>query len=366
MTGTQAAVTALRFSKHLDGIHAHVPEWVGLDRSQYLRLDRGESTVPLPGNVVSILSQYLERQGVHAYPEADRLSALLAAYCGVLPECILTTNGSDQAIDLCLRAFLNDGDRLLVARPEFSTFTHVATLIGAQVHGVPYHEDLSFPYIEFREAAASGKPDLIVIINPNNPTGTAVADDFVLEIASIHPDVPVIVDEAYFEFTGRTAAGLVASHRNIVVLRTFSKAFAMAGLRLGYMVAVPAVIEQIAKLRNPFDVNELAVVAAEAQLADLGPMRRYVRQVVSESKPLVNDFCKHMGIAAWPGEANFVLVKPPNSRRAVEFLRDHGILVRSMSVPLLRGMFRVTMGTPAEMTRFTEVLEDYLRNGGAT
>jgi histidinol-phosphate aminotransferase len=366
MTDTQAAATSLRFSRHLDDICAYVPGWPGLDRSQYLRLDLGESTVPLPRDVVSILSQYLEQHGVQAYPAADRLSAPLAAYCGVRPECILATNGSDQAIDLCLRAFLNDGDRLLVARPEFPSFTHVATLIGAQILGVPYHEDLSFPYTEFREAAASGKPDLIVIINPNNPTGTAVADDFVLEIASDHPDVPVIVDEAYFEFTGRTAAGLVASHRNVVVLRTFSKAFAMAGLRLGYVVAVPAVIDQIAKLRNPFDVNGLAIVAAEAQLADLGPMRRYVRQVVSESKPLVNDFCQRAGIAAWPGEANFVLVKLPDCRRVVEFLRDHGILVRPMSAPLLRGMLRVTMGTPAEMSRFIKLLEDYLCTGGAT
>jgi histidinol-phosphate aminotransferase len=365
MTDTQAAATGLRFSKHLDGAYAYKHEWLGLDRSQYLCLDLNESTVPLPSNVVSSISRYLERRGVHAYPEAERLSGPLAAYCGVRPECILTTNGSDQAIDLCLRAFLNEGDRLLVARPEFSIFTHAAALIGAQVRGVPYREDLSFPYAEFREAATSGKPDLIVIINPNNPTGTAVADDFILEIASRHPGVPVIVDEAYYEFTGRTAAQLIASHGNIVVLRTFSKAFAMAGLRLGYVAAAPAVIEQIAKLRNPFDVNELAVVAAEAQLADLGPMRHYIRQIVSESKPLVTDFCKRRGIAAWPGEANFVLVKPPDCRGAVEFLRDHGILVRSMSAPLLRGMFRVTMGTPAEMTRFIEVLEEYLRSGGA-
>ena len=207
MTDTQAAATALRFSKHLDGAHAYVREWLGLDRSQYLCLDLNESTVPLPGNVVSILTRYLARPGVHSYPEAERLSVPLAAYCGVQPECILTTNGSDQAIDLCLRAFLSEGDRMLVARPEFSIFSHVAALIGARVHGVPYQEDLSFPYVEFREAAASGKPDLIVIINPNNPTGTAVADDFILEIASRHTDVPVIVDEAYYEFTGRTAGG---------------------------------------------------------------------------------------------------------------------------------------------------------------
>jgi histidinol-phosphate aminotransferase len=360
MTEVPAPSTTLRFNKHLDGAHGYVPEWLGLDRSKYLRLDRNESTAPLPEHVVQVLNSYVAGHGVHAYPEAERLAGPLAAYCGVAPEWILTTNGSDQAIDLSLRAFLGEGSRLLVAQPEFSIFSHVSAIVGAQVLGVPFHEDLSFPYTEFRAAATSSAPDLIVIINPNNPTGTPVTTDFILEIASSYPNVPVIVDEAYYEFTGRTVTGLISSHNNIVVLRTFSKAFAMAGLRFGYIVAVPSVIEQIAKLRNPFDVNELAVVAAEAQLADLEPMQRYVQQIVHESKPIVTAFCRRRGIPVWPGQANFALIKPQDCRAAVEFLRDHGILVRSMSAALLRGMLRVTMGTPDEMTRFNQVLKEYL------
>jgi histidinol-phosphate aminotransferase len=363
MSDPQAAPVGLRFSKHLEDAHAYVPEWLGLDRSGYLCLDRNESTVPVPANVVGALTRHITRRGVHAYPAAERLSAPLAIYCGVGPECILTTNGSDRAIELCLRAFLSEGDRLLVTRPEFSIFGDLATLVGAQVDGVSYRKDLSFPYAEFRKAVASRKPNLIVIINPNNPTGTAVADDFILEIASGNPDIPVIVDEAYYEFTGRTATGLIGSYGNIIVLRTFSKAFAMAGLRLGYVVAARPVIEQLIKLRNPFDVNELAIVAAEAQLADLVPMRTFVQQMISWSKPLVTDFCQTMGIAVWPGEANFVLIRPSDCREVVNFLQDHGILVRPMSAPLLRGMIRVTMGTPAQMTWFTKVLEEYLRNG---
>lgn len=366
MTGTRPTVTSLRFSRHLDDAHGYVPDWLGLDRSQYIRLDRNESTVPLPGHVTEALGRYLADRGVHAYPDADRLAEPLAAYCGVSPESILTTNGSDQAIDLCLRAFLNDGDRMLVARPEFAIFGHVCAVIGARVQGVPYHEDLGFPYAEFRAAAAGAEPDLIVIINPNNPTGTPVETDFISEIASGHPHVPVIVDEAYYEFTGRTVAGLIGSHGNIVVLRTFSKAFAMAGLRLGYVIAAPPVVRQIAKLRGPFDVNELAVVAGEAQLADLDPMRRYIAQIVGESKPIVTGFCERSGLPSWPGEANFTLIKPPDCRAAVEYLRERGILVRSMSAPLLRGMFRASMGTPAEMTQFTQVLEEYLREEGTS
>jgi histidinol-phosphate aminotransferase len=360
MTHPSVGATTLRFREHVIDAHGYVPEWLGLDRSRYLRLDRNESTLPIPDNVTSILAEYLATRGVHTYPEAERLSKPLATYCGVSPACILPTNGSDQAIDLCLRSFLGEGDRMLVARPEFSIFSHIAALTGALVEGVSYKEDLSFPYEQFSQAAAACEPDLIVIINPNNPTGTAVEPDFIRMIASRYAHVPVIVDEAYYEYTDQTAVGLIRSHENIIVLRTFSKAFAMAGLRLGYVVASPPVVAQIAKLRNPFDVNELAVVAAEAQLADLNPMRRYVRAIVDESKPMMVDFFERMSIPVWAGAANFVLVKPTECRDAVEFLRDHGILVRSMSAQLLSGMFRLSMGSPDEMKRFIQVFEKYL------
>src|SRR6266566_3204085 len=357
MTGTYPTSTALRFRSQVIGAHGYVPEWLGVDRSKYLRLDRNESTMPISGTVLKALADYLAARGVNSYPEAERLAEPLAAYCGVPPACILSTNGSDQAIDLCLRSFLGKDDRLLVARPEFPIFSHVAALIGARVDGVPYHEDLGFPYEEFRQAAATHEPDLIVIINPNNPTGTPVTVDFIQEIASQHANIPVLVDEAYYEYTGRSAVGLIHSHENIIVLRTFSKAFAMAGLRLGYVVASPPVVAQIAKLRNPFDVNELAVVAAEAQLSDLPTMRRHVDKIVNQSKPMVVDFFNKMGVPVWPGAANFVLVRPPACREAVEFLRDHGILVRSMSSGPLCGMFRASMGSPAEMTEFIRVYE---------
>jgi histidinol-phosphate aminotransferase len=363
MTDLPVTATTLRFREHVIDAHEYVPEWLDLDRSKYLRLDRNESTLPIPDNVTSILTEYLATRGVHTYPEAERLSKPLAAYCEVSPACILSTNGSDQAIDLGLRSFLGEGDRMLVARPEFSIFSHIAALTGAVVDGVSYNEDLSFPYEQFSQAATACEPDLIVIINPNNPTGTPVEADFIRMIASRYSHVPVVVDEAYYEYTGRTVVGLIRSHENIIVLRTFSKAFAMAGLRLGYVVASPPVVAQIAKLRNPFDVNELAVVAAEAQLADLNPMRHYVREIVDQSKPMMVDFFERMSIPVWAGEANFVLVKPTECRGAVEFLRDHGILVRSMSAQLLSGMFRVSMGSPDEMQRFIQVFEKYLRKG---
>jgi histidinol-phosphate aminotransferase len=360
-TDSADAPAALRFRRNVLEAHRYVPQWIGLDRSKYLCLDLNESTLPVPGTVLDILTQHLAARGVHAYPESERLAGPLAAYCGVSPDFILPTNGSDQAIDLCLRTFLECGGHMLVARPEFSIFRHIADLIGAVVDGVPYHADLEFPYAEFRQAAATREPDLIVFINPNNPTGTPVAADFIEDIARRHANVPVIVDEAYFEYTNQTSVGLIHSHENIIVLRTFSKAFAMAGLRLGYVVGSPPVVAEIAKLRNPFDVNELAVAAAEAQLADPYPMRRYVRDIVEKSRPMVAGFFNSMGIPVWPGAANFVLVKPPRCPEVVQFLCEHGVLVRSMGPGLLEGMFRMSLGSPAEMAQFIGIYEAYLK-----
>src|SRR5260370_10911836 len=149
---------------------------------------------------------------------------------------------------------------MLVARPEFSIFGHVADLAGARIDGVPYHDNLDFPYAEFMRAAEAHKPDLIVIINPNNPTGTSVDADFIEEVASRYPDIPVIVDEAYYEYTGRTVAGLIGSHLNIIVPRAFSEDFALAGLLHRYSFADPLVFELVADLTEPFYVHRHADV----------------------------------------------------------------------------------------------------------
>lgn len=365
MTTSGVAITELPFSKNILEARAYTPEWLGLDRANYLRLDRNESTRPIPVSVAERLVQYIAQRGVHSYPEAERLAVPLAHYCGVPPECVFATNGSDQAIDLSLRSFLSEGARMLVARPEFSIFGHIAAILGAHIVGVPYHDNLDFPYREFREAAALNRPDLIVIINPNNPTGTPVRREFIEELAITYPRVPLVVDEAYYEYTGESAVELTHSHDNVVVLRTFSKAFSMAGLRLGYIVAAPAVAAQIVKLRNPFDVNELAVVTGEAQLRDPAPMQAHVDEVMNQSKPTMIDFFQSIKIPIFPGTANFMLVKPERCPEVVDFLYRHGILVRSMSAPSLRGMFRVSMGAPLEMTEFIRVFQAYLQAGAS-
>ncbi|GAA2021973.1 histidinol-phosphate transaminase [Catenulispora yoronensis] len=355
-------MSALVTNPHVLAAAQYVPEWIGVDRTRFICLDRNECTQPMSNTVSAALVQQVTK-GVNLYPDDTLAYAPLAEYCGVPESFLLATNGSDQAIDLVMRCFLGPGDRLLLAMPGFSVFKLVAELTGATLQEVPFVGDqLEFPYEDFSAALAS-RPRAIVFINPNNPTGTPVDLAYIEQTAADHPDLPVIVDEAYFEFTGSTVAPLIATHRNIIVLRTFSKAFAMAGLRFGYVIAAPEIIKQLAKIRNPFDVNSLAVTAAIAQLQAIDEVRRYVDETMQSVKPDVVRFLTDRGLTFVDGAANFLLVRPRNSAAAVRHLGDAGVLVRSMSQPPLNGTFRVSMGTRDEMDRFRDVFDEYLKAG---
>ncbi len=357
------SISGLRFRDGVLAASRYVPDWLGLDRSKLIRLDRNEATGALSPRLGEELARYVTVHGVHSYPDVENLSTAIATYCGVAPSAVLSTNGSDQAIDLCLRAFLNPGDTMLVARPEFAIFGHTAGLLEATVRGVPFGPDLEFPYDAFAEALTS-RPDLIVFINPNNPTGTPVDLSFVEKVAGMWPDVPVLVDEAYYEFTGVTAVPLLETYPNIIVLRTFSKAFAMAGLRLGYIVANPDVIGELAKIRNPFDINALAAFAGQVQLSQPADMRAYVEQLTTVVKPWTVDFFQQRRVPIWPGAANFVLVRPADCDATIAALRDAGILVRRMG-GTLTGTFRMSIGTQSEMAHVLDVYESIMETTGS-
>jgi histidinol-phosphate aminotransferase len=352
-----------RIAPHVLAASAYVPEWLDMDRSSFIRLDRNENTQPLPAAVRAALAASIENYAVQSYPDYHPLQRRLSGYVGVPAECILPTNGSDQGIDLCMRLTVGVGDSALVARPEFSVFSHVADVLGARVVGVPYGPDFSFPYEQFTAEIAATRPDLIILINPNNPTGTEIDTAYVEEVVSSNPDTPVIVDEAYYEYTGRTVAPFVMKYRNMMVLRTFSKAFAMAGLRLGYVAATADVITQLRKLQNPFDVNQLALAAGMAQLGRIDSVLADARHATEVVKPHVVKSLRDLGIEVLPGAANFVLVRPPGDcSAAVGSLRGSGVLVRPMTVPRLRGYFRASLGTMDEMHKFVAVFTSYVES----
>jgi histidinol-phosphate aminotransferase len=334
------------------------PPMEGRAERDYLLLDFSESTQPPPPHVAEALKAYIETGRLRMYPSYGRFEELLAAYAGVNREQVLITNGSDSAIQLITHALLGEGDEMVMARPGFFVTGACALSAGAQVVSPEYRRsDMAFP-LEAVLAAVTPRTRLIVVISPNNPTGTTASGEQIETILRAHPDVPVLVDEAYYEFCGKTAVPLLARHDNLVITRTFSKAFALAGLRLGYALSNPAFIGELRKVRIPYDVNTLAVVAAQAQLERPQPWRAYVAEVVQRAKPMLERFLREHGVFFYPSEANFLLIRPDDAQGATAYLKEHGILVRPQRPPV-DDCFRMSIGTVAEMQRFMEAWSRY-------
>lgn len=331
--------------------------WDGRNRADYLRLDLSEAITDPPPEVRSAIEELLGSTRFSSYPDETSLYPPLAEYVGVSPSQLLVTNGSDQAIQIVLRAFLDPGRTIRIMDPSFPVYAYVARTLGVHVHCVPLAEDLSFDLRSYRREV-TGDTRLLVLVNPNNPTGTAISLDDIRAILSEFSDIPVIVDEAYFEYSGVSALGLLPKAPNLIVLRSFSKAFGLAGLRLGYLVAAPKLIENLSKLRLPFDINAFAIAAAKAHLSNLSSMRAYVREVLAVSKPLLEAFLNRKGITYYPSAANFLLVKLKDRDAVVGRLTEAGILVAPQRHPAIADTLRVGLAPESEMRRFIAALSE--------
>ncbi len=348
----------IQVKPNIAAMTAYTAVWKNLDRRKYLRLDLNENTQPLPEHVNAALKRLIEEQSLQMYPSYEHFLPKLGQYTNTELDHLVITNGSDQAIHIILTAFLGQGDTLLIAEPEFPIFSLSAQINGANIRKVPYNEDMSFPFAQFCDAIGDDTK-LIVIINPNNPTGTLVSIEQIEIILAENPDIPVIVDEAYFEFTGITSQPLLAKFPNLIIIRTFSKAFAMAGLRLGYILASAEITSQLYKIRAPFDVNCCALAAAEAQIDHPAEWQAYVREVMAVSKPMLESFFDQHDVSYYLGAANFMLVRSKQRDEVVRHLREHGILVRPMLATAIQDTFRLGIGTALETQRFIDVFQRF-------
>ncbi len=331
--------------------------WDGKDRAHYLRLDLSEAITPPPPGVRSAIEELLRSTRFSSYPDETSLYPLLSEYVGVSPSQLLVTNGSDHAIQIVLRAFLGHSQTIQAMDPSFPIYAHVARTLGVNVRCIPLADDLSFDAARYKRGVTRDT-HLLVLVNPNNPTGTAIAIDDIHAIVSEFSNIPVIVDEAYFEYSGVSALELLPEAPNLIILRSFSKAFGLAGLRLGYIVAASELIENLAKLRLPFDVNAFAIAAAKAHLSNLSSMKEYVREVLDVSKPLLAAFLNRKKISYYPSAANFLLLKLKNRDAVVENLSESGILVAPQRHPVISDTIRVGLAPESEMMRFIQAMSD--------
>lgn len=342
-------------------------------RRGLLRLDFNENTIGPSPKVVEAL-RAIPADHIAIYPEYDGLrEAVIANLAGqgnglakpLSPEQIGLFNGVDAAIHAIFHAYGDRGERLLTTSPTFGYYTPCAQMQGMAIEAIPYRGDsFEFPLEEIRAAlggqgaAADGEgspPRLLLICNPNNPTGTRLAPEPILELAKAAPRTLVVVDELYEAFTGDSVLPFAdfGATPNLLVLRSLAKTAGLAGLRMGFAIGHAAVVDRVSRVTGPYDINSFAVTAAFAALADQPYTDAYVAEVLKARDWLAAELAS-AGVRHHVASGNYLLLWPKGPAAEVEWrLREAGILVRSMAgKPLIDGSLRVSIGTTEQMQQF--------------
>lgn len=336
------------------------PPLEGRASKGYLLLDFNEMTSEISPKVKQALHEFVDSGRVQVYPEYGNLHGVVAEYAGCQPAEILVTNGSDQAIDVVMRAFVEKGDRVVIPSPSFAMEYQSALVQGATIEKPRYkEEDLSFP-VEEVLSLLDTNPKLLVLCNPNNPTGGDISMESVRRILekAKEKDVAVLHDEAYFEFSGITAKDFIQDFDNLCVTRTLSKQFGLASVRAGYVMSQAQNIRELMKIRGPYDVNMFATTAIRAALSDVEYSRAYIQEIMKQAKPMLEEFFQKHSISFYPSRANFLLIRPNHPEEVLRILQEQGILVRSRrDVP---GTLRVSVGTVKDTERFIRAYGEIL------
>ncbi|MBZ5663400.1 MAG: histidinol-phosphate transaminase [Acidobacteriia bacterium] len=322
-----------------------------------LSLDLNESMAGCSPRVLARLRS-LSAAEISLYPEREVGERLIANFLGVAPEQVLLTNGMDEALSLLFTTYLGAGDELLFADPTFVMYPMLGEALGAKVVRLQSGEDLALPVANLL-ARISPRTRVIAIANPNNPTGLVAQRADLLKIAEAAPDAAVLVDEAYVEFCGETLLPDLARHPNLFVARTFSKAYGLAGLRLGVLTGAAEQISYLRRFSLPFNVNSVVLACLEEALADQTFVRDHVAQVKQGRERLARLF-DELGLHFWPSQTNFVLVRiGASAKRFVESMRRRGVLVRDSSGnPGCEGCVRITVGTPSQMDGVLQAIRE--------
>jgi histidinol-phosphate aminotransferase len=330
-------------------------------RRDALRLDLNESPWGCSPKVVEAIRR-LDAQEVSIYPEYDGLVGQLAEQLEVGRENILLTNGADDAIRCIADAYLDERSEAVLPVPTFTVYAQYCQLRDADLREVRFCDDLSYP-VEAILDAISPRTRMVVLVNPNNPTGTSLSAEQLRTILDAAANAVVVLDEAYCHYAGETHVGLVEDYPNLMVVRTFSKAYGLAGLRMGFVVSAAPNIESLARVNPPFAFNSLAVIAARAALEDEAWVESVVSQVKVE-REFLREGLEALGVESVDTKTNFLLARTGLWTESVyEALQDRGILVKSLrGYPLLDGYLRITVGQRQENARLLGVLREIVQS----
>ena len=321
----------------------------------FTKLNTNENPYPPPGAVLRAIKSAVNGS-LRLYPDpiAARVRAKAAEVFGVTPEMVLVGNGSDDILSIMMRSFVGEGDAVVFLYPSYGLYQVLAEIQAGRPRAVQYTDDFRLPP-DIRRPDAK----LTFICSPNNPTGTVVSPDEVAEVAA-HSRGIVCVDEAYADFSDTTCLELVHRFDNVIVLRSFSKSYSLAGLRIGLGIAQQPLIDGMMKVKDSYNVERLGIVGAEAALANVDKMKANVRKIVRGRSRLTKQL-EALGFSVLPSQANFLFARPPMpAGELYEKLKARRILVRYWNRPRISDGIRISIGTPAELEALVQAVREIL------
>jgi histidinol-phosphate aminotransferase len=350
--------TRLQARSAVKNLHAYRPPLAG---RQGLRLDFNESTIGCSPRVLERLRS-LDAESLARYPEREPVEAEVSDFLGLTPAQVLLTNGVDEAIHLLCATYLDPGDEAILVVPTFAMYALFAQAAGARVAQIPAGDNFAFPLQELL-ARVSPRTRFIAVANPNNPTGAVVPCEVLLQIAHAAPQAAILVDEAYFEFYGETLLNHTPRPPNLFVARTFSKAYGLAGLRIGLLAGDAEQIAMVRRVASPYNVNAVALAVLSEAMRDQAYVKDYTAQV-QRGRAMLEQELRTLGLQYWPSRANFVLVRVgPAYAEFIQGLRARGILVRDRSFdPGCAGCVRMTVGSVVHTQTLIGALRDLIAN----
>ncbi len=328
----------------------HLPECI--------KLDANENPFPWPLGMKESL--FAEKLAFNRYPDGmgGDLKSAIGTYTKISPNGVLIGNGSDELIQLILLTFGGLGKSLIIHPPTFGMYKIYARLTDTTVVEVPLLDSLALDTEKMLEAALSPEAHVVIICNPNNPTGSLFPREDILRLVRESGKI-VVVDEAYAEFSEETLIPELENNPNLVILRTFSKSFGMAGLRLGYLLGQPETIALINKVRPPFNVNSFSQKAGILALEYLAEYQAQIQQIKEETHKLQVGLAQIPDVVVYPTWANFILFKPVDPDGWAAELLKRGFLVRNMGVlPVLGKCLRISAGLPDENEGFLRAIRE--------
>ncbi|NJE10531.1 histidinol-phosphate transaminase [Thermococcus sp. MAR1] len=312
-----------------------------------IRLDKNESPYDLPGWVKEEIFEELRELSFNRYPHITSMPAreAVASFYGLSPENVAVGNGGDELIGYLVRLF--EGDYVVTTPPTFGMYSFYAKLNGVPLIEVPLREDFTIDGDAIAEKAGNAR--VVFIASPNNPTGNLQPEEEIVRV--LDTGKPVVLDEAYAEFAGKSLWRLIEEYPNLIVLRTFSKAFSLAGVRAGYLLANEEVVDALYRVKSPFSVGVMTTAAVKIVLRHYDLVERRVAKIIEERERIRKSFREF----TYPSDANFLLMRLD----AYEFLLGKGIVVRKLS-GRLAGHIRVTVGRKWENRELIEALREFL------